>query len=176
MDCCPGEERLSQPQSGYEQCLPGSRSQMWSPWMLSTSVVRAETLCLSAFVPHEDLDAIVNGFVLEGTKVLMTALAFCFSECLSWHVRRDISVSRLSASAFFGCLTLISNLASRIQTGLGTLSQLSKGSKHKTTLLFSLLSSVFILKPGLPYFRLTQLPSATNFTLPCSLGMPLFFF
>lgn len=55
------------------------------------------------------------------------------------------------------------------------LSQLSNGSKHKTTLLFSLLSLVFILKPGLPYFRLTQLPSVTNFTLPCSLGMVLFF-
>lgn len=114
-------------------------------------------------------------FVLEGTEVLMTALAFCFSGCINWHMLRGVSASRLSASAFFGCLTLIFNLASRIQTGLGTLSQLSTGREHKTTLLFSLLSSVFILKPGLPYFRLTQLPSVTNFTLPCSLGMPLFF-
>lgn len=58
-------------------------------------------------------------FVLEGTKVLITELALCFSECISWHMLRNVSASRLTASAFFRCLTLIFNLASRTQTVRG---------------------------------------------------------
>lgn len=176
MDCCPGEERLSQAQNGYEQCLPGSRSQIWSPCPLNISDSPDwDTLpvCLRAwwrFWVQSRTGAL--SFVLGGTEVLTIELAFCFAECTSWHTLGNVSASSLTASAFFRCLTLIFDLASRIHTALGTCSWVMEANTRQH---FFLLSLVFILKPGLPYFRLTQLPSVTNFSLACSLGMILFF-
>lgn len=113
-------------------------------------------------------------FVLEGSKVLIIELAFCFTECTSWHRLGNVSASSLKASAFFRCLTLIFDLASRIQTALGTLTA-EWWKQTLAALLSSLLFLVFILKPGLPYFWLTQLPLVTNFTLHAVLVWLYFF-
>lgn len=125
MDCCPGEERLGPTQSGYEQCLPGSRSQIWSPYILNISDSPDwDTLpvCLGAWQRFWMQSRTTElSFVLVGTKVLIIELAFDFTECTSWHMLGNVSAFSLTASAFFKCLTLIFDLASRIQTALGTL-------------------------------------------------------
>ena len=41
--------------------------------------------------------------VLEDVAVLIIKLALCFSECTSWHMFGNVSVSKLTATAFLKC-------------------------------------------------------------------------
>lgn len=154
MDCCPGEERLSQAKSGYEQCLPGSSSQIWSPCLLNISDSPDwDTLpvCFRAwwrFGVQSRTGKLI--FVLGGTKVFIIELAFCFAERTSWHTLGNVSASSLTASAFFRCLTLIFDLASRIHTVLETLAaEWWKQTLDSTSFFSSLLGLYFKTRAAL---------------------------